>query len=265
MLLTAGLVVAVLLAVFVELLARRQRYAQELVAERTAELVAAQRTMVRQERLAAIGEMASVVSHELRNPLSAVVNDLFLVRHGLGDKVDAAAERHLSNAEREVFRAARLSEDLLAYTREREPQRATVQVDAIVAEVLESGPPPAGVEVRVESSVEMQADPALMNQVVTNLLTNAYQAMPDGGTVRVAARRSGGTSLVSVEDAGPGFDPDIAPKLFDAFFTTKDGGTGLGLAIVQRLVEAHDGTVSMENVPGGGARVTVEIPDGGAA
>ena len=260
-----GLFVAALLAVFVELLARRQRYARELVEERTAELVSAQRTLVRQERLAAVGEMASVVSHELRNPLSAVINDLFLLRHRLGDHIGESGERHLSNAEREVYRAARLSEDLLAYTREREPQRRDIELEALLAEVLETTPAPDGIELSIDASVQLQADPALMTQVLSNVINNAFQAMPDGGQVRVSARRDGTGAIISVEDGGPGVDAELAARIFDPFFTTKEGGTGLGLAIVQRLVEAHDGRVSIDNVPGGGARVTIEIPDGEAA
>ena len=260
-----GIVVAVVLTVFVELLARRQRYARRLVEERTRELVEAQRTLLRQERLAAVGEMASVVSHELRNPLSAVVNDLYLLRQHLGGALPPDGDRYLNNAEREIYRAARLSEDLLSYTRERTPQWATVDFASLVTDVLQSTPPPNGVEVRVDSTVSFDADPALMSQVLTNLVTNAYQAMPQGGGVRLAAERQNGGTVISVQDGGSGFDPDLAGQLFDPFFTTKEGGTGLGLAIVLRLVEAHGGTVSIENVDSGGARVQVRIADGGPA
>ena len=259
LLLSIGIVVAVLLAVFVELLARRQRYARRLVDERTAELVESQRLVLRQERLAAVGEMASVVSHELRNPLSAVVNDLYLLRRNVGDAMSADGERYLNNAEREIYRAARLSEDLLTYTRERTPQCAPIDFSALVAEVLESTPPPTGIDVTVDSSLSFDADPSLMGQVMTNLVTNAYQAMPQGGAVRLGAERHNGETVISVEDSGSGFDPDLAHQLFDPFFTTKDGGTGLGLAIVLRLVESHGGTVTIENVDHGGARVLVRM------
>lgn len=265
--LVLGLVlfVALVLAVFVEVLARRQRYASALVDARTAELVEAQRTMVRQERLAAIGEMASVVSHELRNPLSAVVNDLFLVRRRAEPELNADSERHLANAEREVYRAARLSEDLLSYARERDPQLADVDLEALVQEVLENIPTPDDISVSVDASVWFRADPALMTQVVGNLVINAYQAMPEGGTVRLSARHDDGVTEIVVQDAGPGIDPEVASRLFDPFFTTKEGGTGLGLAIVHRLVEAHHGQVTIDNVPEGGARVSIRIPGSGTA
>lgn len=258
--LVIGLVVALMAAVLVEFLARRQEYAQALVAERTAELVEAQRAMVRQERLAAIGELASVVSHELRNPLSAVVNDLFLLRHRLGDALDDATSRYLSNAEDEVFRASRLSEELLAYTREREAKIAPVDFDVVVAGVLESTPPPQGIEVTVGESTRLQADGGLLTQILTNLVTNAYQAMPDGGTVRIAASRHDDSAVISVSDEGPGVDEAVRDSIFDPFVTTRDEGTGLGLAIVHRLVAAHGGEVSVENQSGGGARFSVTLP-----
>ena len=258
--LVIGLVVALMAAVLVEFLARRQEYARALVAERTAELVEAQRAMVRQERLAAIGELASVVSHELRNPLSAVVNDLFLLRHRLGDGLDEASSRYLSNAEDEVFRASRLSEELLAYTREREAKIAPVDFDVVVAGVLESTPPPQGIEVTVSESTRLEADGGLLTQILTNLVTNAYQAMPDGGTVRVAASIDHDSAVISVSDDGPGVDESVKERLFDPFVTTRDEGTGLGLAIVHRLVAAHGGQVSVENETSGGARFSVTLP-----
>ena len=92
-------------------------------------------------------------------------------------------------------------------------------------------------------------------------MTNAYQAVPDGGSVRIAARQNDGAVDLSVEDSGPGIDAEVANRVFEPFFTTKHDGTGLGLAIVQRLVEAHGGTVVIDGAAaGGGARVVVRLP-----
>ncbi|HLI73300.1 MAG TPA: ATP-binding protein [Acidimicrobiales bacterium] len=257
--LAVGVIVALALGLVVELLARRQRHTEELVAERTAELLEAQRTLVRQERLSAVGELAGVVSHELRNPLGAAINHLFLVRHYLGD-ASPEAERHVTDAERSVNRAVNLTEDLTAYMRDRELQISTVDFSALLGHVLESAPPPQGVEVVVDSSTTFDADSSLMTQVVSNLVTNAYESMPDGGAVHVGASRDHDATLITVQDGGSGIDPEVAPRVFDPFFTTKDGGTGLGLAIVHRMVTLHHGRVGIDNVPGGGARVTIELP-----
>lgn len=254
-----GLLVTLVLAASVETLVRRNEHSARLVAERTAELLEAQRTIIRQERLAAVGEMAAVIGHELRNPMAAALNNVYLARMALGDPAPPEAQRHLTGVEHQVNRAAQISEDLTAYIRERKPRFSDVEFTDLVSEVLESTPVPDGVAVSIDATARLSVDPTLMAQVLTNVITNAYQAMPEGGTVRLAAR-SEPFPVVTVEDTGPGFDPEIAGRLFDPFFTTKQGGTGLGLAIVQRIVEAHGGEVSIDNGDSGGAKVTIAFP-----
>jgi signal transduction histidine kinase len=266
--LALGLFVGLLVAVTAEILVRRQRYAAEQVALRTRELETsldhlqeAQAALVRSERLSAIGEMASVVGHELRNPLTAVTNSHFLLRQSLGDPAPAPVEKHLAMAERETAKAAALAEDLTAFVRPREPVFGPVRLDEVVQEVLEATPPPDGVAVSVESDDGMiDADRGQIAEVLVNLVTNAYQAVPDGGEVRVTALSSNGTASLVVSDTGEGVDPTMAGRMFEPFFTTKANGTGLGLAIVRRLVEAHGGEVAFENVDPRGARVTVRLP-----
>lgn len=254
-----GVLLALALASLVESQARRERHAARLVAERTEELLQAQKVLLRQERLAAVGELTTVVGHELRNPLGAVLNELYLLRYSL-DVVPPDAEKRLLAIERQVNRAARLSEDLTTYMRERDPVPTDIEFAALVGEVLEATPPEPGIDVRVEDTARFWADHLLMTQVVTNALTNAYQAMPDGGSVRLSATQEDGTTRIAIEDSGSGIDPDAALQLFDPFFTTRSEGTGLGLAIVRRLVELHGGIVSIENVSSGGARLEIRLP-----
>jgi signal transduction histidine kinase len=264
-----GLFVALLVAVTVEVLERRQRYAARLVDERTADLRTtlgdlriAQDALVRGERLRALGEMASVVGHELRNPLAAVTNALYLLRAKLGDPADPALEKHLSMVERETAKAAALAEDLTAFVRPREPQKAEVELPDLVTEVVEATPAPANVVLEVDTEpMVIQADRRQLAEVLTNLVSNAYAAVSDGGTVRVAAHRRGQEAELSVEDSGPGIDPGLSERVFEPFFTTKHDGTGLGLAIVRRLVEAHGGRVAFENgFDDHGVRVIVRLP-----
>ena len=225
------------------------------------ELAEAQASLVRKERLSAVGEMATVIGHELRNPLGAAINLLFLARNRLTVHDDPELDGDLGGAEREINRAAALCEDLTAYMREREPVIVPLDLGAVVAEVLESTPPPAGIEVSAgDLGIEVQADRAQLVQMVTNLITNAYQAMPDGGLVRVTGTESDGFVEIAVEDSGVGIDPAVAERLLEPFFTTKPTGTGLGLAIVKRFTEGHNGTVSIEDGPTGGARVTIRLP-----
>ncbi|MHB8440158.1 MAG: sensor histidine kinase [Acidimicrobiales bacterium] len=260
-LLAVGIVLALVLGAVVGLLARRERYALRMVAERTEELEASQHELVRRERLSAVGQMATMIGHELRNPLGASINGLFLARQRLLDHEDPELDRALNLIEREINRAAALAEDLTAFMREREPNLETLDVRSVVDEVLESAPPPPGTTASLPvPGVSVHADKALLVQMLTNLITNAYQAMPDGGSVRIAASDSDGFVEIAVIDSGAGVDPVTADRIFDPFFTTKPIGTGLGLAIVKRLVEAHDGTVTIENGPTGGAQAVVHLP-----
>jgi signal transduction histidine kinase len=264
-----GLFLAALVGTMVEVLDRRRRYASALVAERTADLEAtlgdlrsAQDALIRSERLTALGEMASVVGHELRNPLAAVTNALYLLRRLLGEATDPAYERHLAMAERETAKAVSLADDLTAFVRVREPNKEEVEVASVVDEVLEATAAPPGVAVEVDvDRARVVADRIQLAEVLTNLLTNALQAVGEEGRVRIAADGHNGTAELSVEDSGPGIDPAAASRLFEPFFTTKHDGTGLGLAIVQRLVEANGGTVAFsDRAAQGGARVVVRLP-----
>ncbi|MHB8330346.1 MAG: sensor histidine kinase, partial [Acidimicrobiales bacterium] len=214
---------------------------------------------VRRARLAAVGEMATVIGHELRNPLAAVTNAHFLLRRSIEDR--EKAERHLALAERETARAANLAEDLTAYMREREPVLESVAVGEILVEILEATPAPSGVTVDVEvPHLNVLADRDQLTRMLTNLVDNAFQAMPGGGSARVSGTTENGSVLIRVHDSGTGLDPENLARLFEPFFTTKADGTGLGLAIVRRLAEAHGGEVSIENGPTQGAVATLRFP-----
>jgi signal transduction histidine kinase len=267
-LLVMGLFIALIVSLTVETVQRRHRYAQALVDERTADLNASLRelketqdALVQQERLSAVGEMASVIGHELRNPLAAVTNALFIVRGDLGEGLSQNTEKYLSMAERETSKAAVLADDLTAFVRPRELVESEIDVPGLVDEVLSATPQPEHVEVDVEvAPCSLVGDRGQLAEVLTNLVTNAYQAMPDGGTVRLGAFCSDGTATFTVEDTGGGIQDEEMQRIFEPFFTTKNSGTGLGLAIVQRLVQAHGGQISLENAATGGVRATVVLP-----
>ena len=254
-----GVLLALAVGSMVEIVVRRQRYATHLVDQRTAELLASQEALVRGERLSAMGQMTTVVGHELRNPLGAVMNALYMLRRSIGDP--EAAEPHLAVAERQTARAVELAQDLTAYMRESEPDLADLDLRDVLDEVLEAAPNPSNVVVIDDvRSVALTADSKQLAQILTNLINNAYQAMPDGGSLRIAARAEGDTAVISVEDTGGGVDQALIERFFEPFFTTKANGTGLGLAIVRRLTEAHGGQISIENRAAGGVIVTVRLP-----
>lgn len=259
--LAAGSVLAVAVAVTIEVVVRRERYAARVAAERTAQLEASREALVRSERLSAVGEMATVIGHELRNPLAAALNAMFLARHAAGGTLGDQADAHLSLAERQVLRAAALSEDLTSYMRDRKPTYVRLELDRIVGDVLAAAPPPTGVTVVTpHPGVALDADHDQMTQVLVNLLTNAYQAMPSGGSLSVAGANVNGQTEIVLQDTGDGIPPEIEGRVFEPFVSTKATGTGLGLAIVKRIVETHEGTVDVESAPGAGTRVVLRMP-----
>lgn len=224
------------------------------------ELHEAQVSVVRKERHSALSEMATLIGHELRNPLAAAINDLYIHRMDVARRLEHTELVSVTRAEAQINRAAQLSEDLISYMRDSELEPEEIAVDVLVREVLSEAPPPPGVEVVLGSANAVVADRNVLVTVLANLLSNSYQAMKAGGTIRVSSVGTTEGATIRVEDNGPGFDRESLGRAFDAFFTTKDDGTGLGLAVVQRLVERLDGTVVVENAPTGGARVVIWLP-----
>ena len=257
--LVIGLLLALAISSTVEVIVRRQRYATALVTERTAELLASQEALVRSERLSAVGRMTTVIGHELRNPLGAVMSSLYLLRRSLGDP--AKAEPHLEVAERQTARAVSLAQDLTSYMREREPRPVPIDLRDVLKEVLETVSVPSNVEVVNDvGPLTFEADPRQFAQILTNVVNNGFQAMPDGGSLHISAAQDGERVTITVADSGEGIDGDVGDRLFEPFFTTKSEGTGLGLAIVRRLTEAHCGHVSIVTGANGGAVATISLP-----
>ena len=267
--LVRGLLVAVLVTTVVETQSRRRDYAAALVEERTTslrqavtDLEQAQAQMVRQEKLAAMGQLASTVGHELRNPLAVIVNVLYLLETTAGAGASEAMHRHLATARRETSAAALIVSDLLDYAAGRAPMSAPVQLAELVAEALSVVPPPAGVAVvqDIEPGTVINADRDQIRQVLLNLITNGYDAMPDGGMLDVSARSSGNWAQIAVTDTGTGMDEETKARIFTPFYTSKSRGIGLGLAVAKRVVDAHGGTISVQSTPSAGAAFTVTVP-----
>lgn len=265
-----GAAVAALVTTVVETQGRRRDYATALVEERTAslrqavtELEQTQAQLVRQEKMAAMGQLASTVGHELRNPLAVIMNVLYLLETIAGAEGSEAMLRHLSTAKRETSAATLIVADLLDYSAGRAPMLAPVQVAGLVAEALSVVPPPTGIEVvrHVEPDLAIDADRDQIRQVLLNLVTNGYDAMPGGGILDVSVRSTGGLAQITVTDTGVGMDEETQANIFTPFYTTKSRGIGLGLAVTKRVVEAHGGTISVQSTPSVGTsfKVTVRV------
>ena len=269
--LVGGALIAVVLGFLVETLLRRRDYAMELVAERTealqdslGELQLAQEQLVQSARLAAIGQLASAIGHELRNPLGVITNAHYLLRTELdrqGSGPDAF--RHLSTAEREVGASTLIVSDLLDYARAREPVTSAVDVVDLIDEVQTVLPAPPEVVVErhdAPATPTAQVDRDQLRQVLLNLVSNAYEAMPEGGTVTITTEATANGLRISVADTGMGMDTETRRQLFEPFFTRKTKGIGLGLSVTKRIVEAHRGVIAVQSELGEGTTFTVDLP-----
>jgi PAS domain S-box-containing protein len=216
--------------------------------------------------LAALGEMAATVAHEIRNPLAGISGFTALLLRDLESGSDA--RRLVEKISSGVKSLNTIVESLLNYTRNVCPELVESDPVKIIENAIadiETEPESHNQEFEIKAgSRRLKAflDPQLFRLVMFNLLKNAAQACPSGGKVKVAMSRSeSGSLLISVEDEGPGISTEAMDKMFVPFFTTKINGTGLGLATVRKLTELHRGRVSAQNRPGRGAVFTIEIPD----
>lgn len=227
-----------------------------------------QRKMLHSERLAAIGNLAASVAHELNNPIGIILGYAEFLRDGW--KGEARTREVFDLMVEQSLRCRKIVKGLLAFARDRDDPLGPVDVRVAVEEALQLVSHPLTLA-RAEAVAECAPDlpPALANrqplaQVLVNLLTNAAQAMDRrGGTIRVTARPRGDRIEIAVTDDGPGVPPELHEKIFAPYFTTKTSGTGLGLAITARIVESFGGSIRHEAPPEGGARFVVELPAAG--
>ena len=243
------------------MLAREFNAMAQRLAARERELRAQGEALLRSERLAAIGRIAAQITHEIRNPLSSIS----LNAEELGERAPAA--RELCDAiVREVDRLAGITEEYLRFARLPKPQVQRADVSEIVRDLLEFVRPELEAsQVRLTASLSPElprvlADVAQLRQLLLNLLRNAREAMPSGGSLSVLTRGGEGSVEVEVRDSGPGIPEDRLPRIFDPFFTTKERGTGLGLAMAQEIAQEHGGQLSCESLPGRGTSFTLRLP-----
>jgi signal transduction histidine kinase len=232
-----------------------------------------QAQLVQSEKLASIGEMAAAVAHGLRNPLASLRAAAQLVRR----HPDSPSSReHLDAIVEEVDRLDRRISHLLSFSRPAPYHPMPERIERVVENLLPALAEPMR-ERRVELQIdlppglpEVRVDPMQLEQAVLELVSNALDAMPDGGRLRLGAHATnggpeGGEVVVEISDTGPGIPAHVLPSVCEPFFTTRQEGTGLGLAIARRFVEQNGGRLEIASTPGSGTTVRVRLPAGGAA
>ncbi len=212
-----------------------------------------------------IRRIASVVGHELRNPLAVINNSAYFVKTKLGaaSPTDPKVKKHLDIIASEIARADHIILDMLRFSRPLEVKLTPTGLGAVVETALKDCAVPDGVKIKREkpkSEVSVKADAAALAEAVRRILDNALEAAGAAGTVTVSwgAREDG--AFVEVRDTGSGIKPEDLSKVLQPFFTTKPRGLGLGLAMAEKIAIAHGGRVEAKSIPGSGATLTVTLP-----
>jgi two-component system sensor histidine kinase HydH len=214
------------------------------------------------ERRAALGNLATGIAHEIRNPLATIGTTI----HGLiGSEKDPERKKMLEAVDNEIIRTDAIVEEFMNYARPREPKLEAASVSDVfnhVKVLVSATALDSGVEIRLlgQRSVMVFADLGQLRQVFMNIIFNALQAMPDGGHLSLRVVAKDDVAEISVSDTGVGIDPDTLAKVQQPFFTTKKGGTGLGLSICVQLIKVNNGTFNIDSELGVGTTISINLP-----
>lgn len=235
-------------------LAQMNQALEKRVEERTHELKAATRELVKSERLAAIGQMASIISHEIRNPLAVISNATRLIKM-LVRTPDAKLLKQFGIIEAEIKQANSIISEVLGYARTRDLILSTIDLNSYLREILLSYPFIPGITLKDEldpESVRIKVDAEEIKQAIRNIVSNAVEAMNGGGTLTVGTKVGRRVVCIYIADTGPGISEEVRHKMFAPFFTTKARGTGLGLAVVGKAIGRHKGKLFIQSEAGKG-------------
>ncbi len=225
------------------------------VQQRTAELKAATDELVKSERLAAIGQMASIISHEIRNPLAVISNATRLIKT-IEPPSNPKLIKQFSIIESEIKQANSIISEVLGFARSRDMILSVIDLNSYLHEVVVSFPAPCDVRIREDldpESARLKVDAEEIKQALRNIIANACEAMQGKGTVTVGSRVGKNAACIYIADEGPGISDELKEKIFSPFFTTKARGTGLGLAVVRKAVSRHKGKLFIHSEEGKGS------------
>ena len=218
--------------------------------------------LLRSEGLSALGRTAAHISHEIKNPLMLIGGFARQVLKNITGDPKINKEK-LQIIVDEIQHLEAFLEEVGGYAKISEPQKRLGDLNALVEETchrLEASIQEKGMTLRLELDHDLppvQFDPAHLRQVILNIAKNGIEAMPEGGTLTIGSGREAGRVFVQVSDTGEGIPPEVMGKIFQPFFSTKPKGSGLGLAISQKIIEAHQGEITLESEPHKGSRVTL--------
>jgi signal transduction histidine kinase len=236
---------------------------EEMVENRTRELECAQERLIRSERLAAVGELASGVGHELRNPLNVIRNCVYLINMSLDGKSTPEIEESLKLLDLQVDISNKIVSDLLDFTRVKPPSRTIVDLNSMLRDRVSWAAIPEKIKVKLEltnDDPKLNVDSEQIGRAITNIINNAVQSINSCGELRIITGIKNNMGWVSFTDTGCGINKENLKKIFEPLFTTKPKGIGLGLAISKRMVEQNSGEIEVESTVGIGTTFTLKLP-----
>lgn len=237
---------------------------EEKVAARTKELKAAQERLLRSEKLATVGKLAGIMGHEIRNPLGVIRNSIYFLNMKLKESLDEKVKKHLDILQAEIGNCDKIISGVLDFARLKAPALAKGDINRLVKETLSKAAIPERVRVQTDLEAdlpEVQIDTEQIKLVFSNLISNALQAMPEGGELKIITSRVDKFIAIAFKDTGCGLPRENLTKIFEPLFSTKAKGVGLGLAACQTIIEGgHQGKIEVESEVNKGATFTVKLP-----
>lgn len=236
---------------------------EELVEDRTRKLRQAQERLIFSEKFAALGKLAGMVAHELRNPLGVIRNAVVFLRLRLSGQIDEKVKKHLEILDAEVVLADRIINDILAYGRIKKPELVCVDLNQLIAKVLQKTQLPDQIQLETDLAPGLSKPLVDENQfalLLNNIILNAVEAMPSGGLLRIWTSQIKDSFMIHIVDTGVGIAVEKLPKIFDPDFSDKPTGIGLGLAICQSIVNLHNGHIDVRSEEQKGTEFIITLP-----
>lgn len=237
------------------------RNLEKQVEKRTRELRESQEQVFRQEKLAVLGKLSGGIAHELRNPLAVINSAAYFIGDHIKD--DAEVSDCVEIIKDEVHNADHIISTLNNFARQKQPVRSLENISEMINTLTSHHPAPDNIQLIVDIPTSLPAlniDRQQILQAFTNLVNNAYQAMPSSGVLTISAKKIDNSIIFSFKDTGKGFSKEDVNNLYQPLYTSKPQGIGLGLPIVKMLIESHGGIIELKNSPGRGAEFLVSLP-----
>jgi PAS domain S-box-containing protein len=245
-----------------EKLEKYSQHLEELVDMKTIQLREANEKLLKSERLAAIGELAGMVGHDIRNPLTGIAGATYYMKTYCAQEMDDKAKEMLAIIEEGVERSNKIINDLLEYSRGIKLDLIESNPKSIIKEALSLVEIPKGIRIEdfTENRPKVKVDPEKVRRALANIIKNAVDAMPKGGTLTIKSRKTNGNLEIALTDTGIGIPKEVLDRIWTPLFTTKAKGMGFGLAICKRFIEAHGGKILVSSTPDKGTTFTITIP-----